>query len=425
MNPSQSLRTLQNYKLSLVLFITWASYLVALNKFGLWAYVGVPHMEPLFLDFHAILSALECHSRGINVFESNPCDVLSRPHVYGRLWLKLGTLGVSAPHLFSIGLVTGTGLMLLVVFLVRPTTGGELAKSFLILFSSAVTLGIERANNDLIIFILLALSAFLFTMKDKVSYVLGLVLIYLSSLLKIYPSVLFGAVLFIARRSVRDFIFITGCTTALAGIWLATNLSEILLLKNIAPAPIDHYATGARAFLAYIGRPYPWVLTIPKEWLLIGFVSVIALSSITLAFFLKTVSVQQDRSKLNYVLFIFGLTILFFTYTVNSNYDYRWIFFVFLMPQLFNIQKSATNNRLASRLVTIGFILAAIIMWTEALRSTRVFGTFHINTFFNIGGSKFSIELLQQFLKELAAWVLFSVLFALAIKTFPKKSSTT
>jgi hypothetical protein len=95
------------------------------------------------------------------------------------------------------------------------------------------------------------------------------------------------------------------------------------------------------------------------------------------------------------------------------------------MPQLFNIQKSATNNRLASRLVTIGFILAAIIMWTEALRSTRVFGTFHINTFFNIGGSKFSIELLQQFLKELAAWVLFSVLFALAIKTFPKKSSTT
>jgi hypothetical protein len=91
------------------------------------------------------------------------------------------------------------------------------------------------------------------------------------------------------------------------------------------------------------------------------------------------------------------------------------------MPQLFEIQKTATNNSLASRLVTLSFICAAIVMWTEVFRSTRLFGTFHINTFFNLGRSTFSIELFQQFLKELAAWVLFSVLFALAIKTFPKK----
>ena len=91
------------------------------------------------------------------------------------------------------------------------------------------------------------------------------------------------------------------------------------------------------------------------------------------------------------------------------------------MPLLFDVQKSNTNNRLAGRLVTIGFICAAIVMWTETLRSTRLFGIFHINTFFNLGRSTFSIELLQQFLKELAAWVLFSVLFAIAIKSFPKK----
>ena len=421
MNTSQSLKVLQTYKLSLVLFIFWVLYLVTLNKFGLWAYVGVPHMEPLFGDLHAILSAIECHNRGANVFTNNTCDVLSRAHVYGSLWLKLSVLGVTPAHLFFIGVITNLIFMLLAVYFVKPTSWGEFAKGCLIFFSSAVTLGVERANNDLIIFILLALSAILFAMKDKVSQVFGLILIYLSALLKIYPSVLFGAVLFIARRRIKEIIFISGCAAALMSIWLATNLSEILLLKDIAPAPIDHYATGARAFLAYIGRPYPWVLTLPKGWLLTAFVSVIVLSSITLAFCLKTVTVQQDRSKSNYVLFIFGLAILFFTYTVTSNYDYRWIFFIFLIPQLFDIQKSAANNRLASRLVTLGFICTAIIMWAEALRSTRVFGIFYINIFFNIGRSTFSIDLFHQFIKELAAWVLFSLLFAFAIKTFPKK----
>jgi len=421
MNPSQPLKNFQNYKLSLVLFIAWALYLLALNNLGWWAYVGVPHMEPLFADFHAIISAVECHSRGTNVFESNPCDVLGRQHVYGSLWLKLSTLGVGASHLFIIGLTTNLVFMMLAVCLVKPTTWGEFAKCCLIFFSSAVTLGVERGNNDLIIFILVALSAILFAMKDKVAHLVAFILIYLSSLLKIYPSVLFGAVLFVARRNIKAIMFLSGCAAALTGVWLATNLNEILLLKNIVPAPLDHYATGARAFLAYIGRPYPWVLTIPQGWQLTIFLSVIALSSIALAFYLKNVTVQQDRSKFKYTLFIFGLTILFFTYAINSNYDYRWIFFIFLMPLLFEIQKTAMNDRLASRLVTLGFICAAIVMWTEVFRSTRLFGTFHINTFFNLGRSTFSIELFQQFLKELAAWVLFSVLFALAIKTFPKK----
>ena len=188
MNPSYSLKALQTYKLSLALFILWALYLLTLNKFGLWAYVGVPHMETLFGDLHAILSAIECHNRGANVFASNSCDVLSRIHVYGSLWLRLGALGVGPANLFFIGLITNFIFMVLAVYFVKPTTWGEFAKSCLVLFSSAVTLGVERANNDLIIFILLALSAILFAMKDRVTHALGLILIYLSFYLSLNNS---------------------------------------------------------------------------------------------------------------------------------------------------------------------------------------------------------------------------------------------
>jgi hypothetical protein len=91
------------------------------------------------------------------------------------------------------------------------------------------------------------------------------------------------------------------------------------------------------------------------------------------------------------------------------------------MPLLFDIQKASLTHRFASRLATLGIGCAALTMWTEAVRANGVFGVFNINIFFNIGRSTFSIELLQQFLKELSAWGLFMILFALAINQFPQK----
>src|SRR5512143_1622194 len=52
------------------------------DLFHLW------RVEPFrwpFLDIHAVLSAVECHRLGWDVFEQNPCDVMERVHVYSRL----------------------------------------------------------------------------------------------------------------------------------------------------------------------------------------------------------------------------------------------------------------------------------------------------------------------------------------------------
>ena len=91
------------------------------------------------------------------------------------------------------------------------------------------------------------------------------------------------------------------------------------------------------------------------------------------------------------------------------------------MPLLFEIKRTALNEKLPRRLVSSAFIFALITLWTEALRATGLFGLVNINIFFNIGRSTFSIELIQQFMKELSAWGLFSILFAFAIREFPRK----
>lgn len=422
MNKIRAHKFVQEYALALLLFLVWFLYIFVLARYELWRYVGVSHMKPLFADLHAVLSAIQCHGRGLNVFETNPCDVAGRVHVYGSLWLHLGAVGLSAAHLFSKGFLVDVAFMAISVLLIKPTSKAEFAKCCLIVLSPAVTLGVERANNDLIIFSLIAISAILIMQKTRLAQVCGLFIIYVSALLKFYPSILFAAVLLTARRNTKELVLMTALSLSLAALWLATNFNELLLVKDLVPKPVDYFATGLRAMWVYVGRPYPWVLTLSPTWLLVGFMALIAVGATGIASRLKTIQVQSNRSIFNYVIFIFGLAILFITYTINSNYDYRWVFFIFTVPLLFDIKKSHPDNKALGRLVNGAIMCAAITMWTEALRANSVFGMFNINVFFNIGRSTFSIELFQQFFKEIAAWGLFIILFALAIKAFPKRT---
>ena len=421
MNKIRAHKFVREYALAILLFLVWFLYIFVLARYELWRYVGVSHMKPLFADLHAVLSAIQCHSRGLNVFETNPCDVAGRVHVYGSLWLHLGAVGLGAAHLFSKGFLVDVVFMAISVLLIKPTSKAEFAKSCLIVLSPAVTLGVERANNDLIIFSLIATSAILITQRARLAQLCGLLVIYVSALLKFYPSVLFAAVLLIARRNAKECVLMTAVTLSLAALWLLTNFHELLLVKDLVPKPIDYFATGLRAMWVYVGRPYPWVLTLSPSWLLVGFIALIAAGSLSIASRLRAMQIQAGHSIFNYAIFIFGLAILFITYTLNTNYDYRWVFFIFTMPLLFDIKKSEPDNKFLDRLVNLAIMCAAITMWTEALRANSVFGLFNVNVFFNIGRSTFSIELFQQFFKEIAAWGLFTILFAFAIKSFPKR----
>jgi len=421
MNKKCLIDGIKNQALPLALVTVWALYIFALYQFKLWASVGVPHMEPLFGDLHAILSAAECHDRGLNVFVTNPCDALGRVHVYGSLWLNITRLGLNPSHLMPLGIFIDLVFMAMAVFLIAPKSGKQIAITSLILFSPAVTLALERANNDLIVFVLTAFSAILISLRQQIATLSSLCLIYLSSVLKLYPSVLFGTVLFVVKRRTKETILITGVSFFLIACWLITSLNEILLIKDIVPKPIDHYTTGAKTLFIYLGRPYPQILLIPETWRLVAFTGFIAACAWWLAGRLTFTSLQPLKLGFKYTLFVFGLSILFFTYTVNSNYDYRWIFFVLLIPYLFCLQQVAAKKTLIKKMVVLSFVCALIVMWTEALRAGNFFGVLRFNSYFNIGRSTFSIELIQQFLKELSAWMLFIILFAFAIKQFSRR----
>src|SRR2546423_4449837 len=94
--------------------------------FGALSLLGVEPFSFPFLDTHAVLAAAECGRQGVEVYLSNPCDVLGRPHAYSPLWLAIvpGSLGTGATGWVGASLDLVFPLSLIVVL--RPRTRGEL-----------------------------------------------------------------------------------------------------------------------------------------------------------------------------------------------------------------------------------------------------------------------------------------------------------
>lgn len=420
-NPHLCART-RTYALSM--FGLWIVYLTTLQHFQSWGLMGVPHMEPLFADLHAILSARECFAKGLDVFVTNPCDVMGRIHVYGSAWLTFSQIEFGAAPLWLFGVCVGLTFMGVAIYLIKPNSKFEFIVAALMLFSPAVTLGLERANNDLIIFLLVALSATLFNLHRQATTAIGFFAIYLATVLKMYPVILFFIPLIVTARPRKELATIALLLAAAVFIWFFTQLGELRLLRDIVPKPLDHYVTGARALYTYLGRPFPSVLVLSELGFTAIFIASFVLAGIGLAHKIGGGLTPTPNKKIltqKYLLFMFGFGILVFTYLLNSNYDYRWIFYIFLIPLLFEIRTTNSFSQLRCSLVYVNLCCAGVLMWTEALRATRFFGLYNFNIYFSIGRSTFSIELIQQYVKELAAWGIFSTALALAIHLFPRR----
>src|SRR5262245_26822898 len=53
-------------------------------------FLGVPAFVKMpFADFHQVLSAAECYRQGVDVYVTNPCDVLGRRYIYSPLLIAL------------------------------------------------------------------------------------------------------------------------------------------------------------------------------------------------------------------------------------------------------------------------------------------------------------------------------------------------
>ncbi|MEO6568281.1 MAG: hypothetical protein ABIO94_05920, partial [Opitutaceae bacterium] len=167
-----------------------------------WQQTGIGEGDKPFLDLYGLLAAGDRAQAGFDASQPNPLDPYNRPNVYTEWWLVTGKIGLTradTPWL-GVGLILTALLAALVVL--RPGTAREATLTLGVLLSPAVLMLVSRANNDLVVFILVSAALLLVRCEGIALRVMAMVIIVVTIVLKYYP--LAGVLLLLHCRSRRE-----------------------------------------------------------------------------------------------------------------------------------------------------------------------------------------------------------------------------
>ncbi len=328
----------------------------------LFSSVCVAHYGVWFLDSFAILASNDAVARGLDPHAPNPLDYFQRPHVYSHWWLGLRGLGLTRADNFRVGVALCAGFFLAAVARLRPRTPAEGLWYLAILGSAPVLLALNRANNDLAIFILLAPVVPCLLDERRMVRHFAVVLIALAAGLKFFPAAA-GLVLLAEAgsggRETRARVTLGALALALVCVDLAPDLSG---LGRVVPR-----ATGLMTFAA---AHLPGFLGLGERAAAgVGLGAGVAATGIFWRWQPLGDWAPEPEDRGAWWSFILGAVLLAGCFFTGTNYGYRWIFAVWLAPFLWCMARDAAAPAAVRRLAggTAGLLIFSL--WADAALS--------------------------------------------------------
>ncbi len=316
-----------------------------------WIATGIGEANRPFVDLYGILAASDAAKAGVDPFLPNSFDPYHRPHVYTTWWLGLGRLGLARSDTFWLGWGLLGTVLLAAVVMVRPATRKEGLGLLLLLISPAFLMAVSRANNDLVVFVLISAGLLCFHRDSSLLRAFGVLLFALSAVLKYYPLV--TLVILLELRSRREF----AANLALYGLLLLVAWPGLEPgLRSAAkymPQPEWLYAYGAPVLLRNLGIAGAGGWLVPAG-LLAGWATVTA--------FLKPVDPAPAEPAAERE-FMLGAAMLAGLFFVGSSFVYKLVFAVWLLPWLGQSPADPVEGRW--RRLTWWLLLA--VVWFEGL----------------------------------------------------------
>jgi hypothetical protein len=326
--------------------VLWPSLLSSL---GLVAY-GMT-----YLDSHAILAAVDAVRAGQDPHVVNPLDALGRWHVYSDWWLALRWLGLGREHNFLVGTAWFGAFALTCWAAVRPRTLKEAGWMALLLLSPPVLLAFLRANNDLVIFVLLALVGLAIAGTGWVRQVLGIGLLVLATGLKYYPATAAAAFLWtrpLRRMPVLVLIALAAVTATLWEVWPQMVRAKFLIGSGV-------HTMGA----PLIGRDFGWTDPVSQKAGLL----VIAAGAVALALGRFTTGLASRGELRERVLAVVGTVPLLACFVSGVNYAYRWIFIFWIALWIWRQATSPGGTARETATARVACVLVVLCVWLDGL----------------------------------------------------------
>lgn len=319
-----------------------------------------------FLDAHAVLSAAQCQREGINVYIENPCDVLGRVHVYSPIWLSLVPRFLSTADTARVGVVLDLAFILSLAAVLRPGSWREGVLFSAAVFSPTTIYAVERANNDVAIFIFVSVGSVLLGGK-YLWRVFGYSCYLIAGMLKYYPLIVLVLVL---RESAIRILYIElfSAIIVVAAIYYY-NHEFIFALGNI-PRLSYFMNTFSAQNLPYGLLNVFWGDGSVAHRLIGSIILVVlVLSSIAVAW-KKACDLGHrdiDWSDLETRNLIIASLLLTGCFFAGQNEGYRGVFLLLALPGMVRLQ-SSVNDPSAKGWLSQMIRLCVVIMWSEFVR---------------------------------------------------------
>ena len=301
----------------------------------------------IFTDWSVIINANLCFEKGLDVYSNNPCDQWGRKHVYGNILLNIPFIQSFKNFYFFIFPILFNLLFLYVTInFFKFNNYIEYFMIFPFMLSPSIILSIERANIDIIIFLIVVFISF--NKKLLFNYI-PLLFVTLS---KFYPISLATIFLFEKKFSKIILNFIVFFILIISLLYL--QYDDLVKIFNNSKQFIGGgiYNFSFNGLALYITSLNIIIDNKNLNWIkyLCIFVFLIIPILITLRFQIRFIFknyIIKDKLTENIYenrLYLLSSVVILSCYFLFSNYIYREIFFLGLIPWILKEREVNSNK---------------------------------------------------------------------------------
>lgn len=324
----------------------------------LFRFIGVSHLGHWFLDLYAILAAGDAQAIGLDIYVPNRLDVIGRPHAYSHWWLLLGRWGFTRGDTFRLGFLLDAAFVVAALAAVRPRRLSEAGWFLTVLCSPAILLALDRANNDLVMFILLAPVVPCLCSARAGVRLLAVPLLVLAAVLKVYPLV--AGLILLAGVDARDSRRLLFAGALLLAGALPDMVTDFFRYGKLLPEAGGLTTFGAPNLFVGLGAN-------PSTARLIAVAAGGVLAGVFLWWRpLAGWNVAPEDRKV-WLGFVLGAVLVTGCFFAGMSYSYRWVFALWMVPWLWRTVRDAAAPR---RLRGLAIVTAALLggaLWGDAL----------------------------------------------------------
>ena len=299
----------------------------------------------LFGDYKIILSWLECNYLGFDVYKIDSiknCPNYYRVLLYGHIWLSVPFNSfLKIFYLNYLPYLTIALFLLSTVIIINPKSFTEYLLLSLCIFNPSTFLALERLGFDLFVFLFT-----IFVCFNRI-YILNWLIIFFLTFVKIYP-VLLGINIFLEniKRGFKKNLIIILSITIVSFIYLYFNFDNYKL--SLFDSGIDAGEAGYHYLFSIKALPKILKYVFNLNYILLLVIFYFSFIFIVYKFYKKIdenfVQITKNTFSTNGKLFILSGYISLICFITYSNYVYREILIILMLPYIIDLcRKNMTD----------------------------------------------------------------------------------